>query len=147
MCSMLDYACPIWQPRLSVQQQDHLHDSVQQWALQTITSSSDYELHCVVLDVEPILTCLGWLARTFFCHICDPSNRLRRLLSQSCSFHIINKLLAPRTFLCFDWRTTRFLNLFFLPCTLSNCINYSVTVNNFFLPSLWAAIYNNYIII
>jgi hypothetical protein len=118
--SVLDYACPVWQSSLTVRQQDRLHDSIQRRALQIITSSSDYELQCVVLDVEPILMRLDRLARTFFSRICDPSDRLHRLLSPSRSSYIINKLRAPLyIFPCFNCRTTRFLNSF-LPYALSN---------------------------
>lgn len=38
---------------------------MQRRALQNVTSSSDYKMQCVVLDVEPILMRLDRLNRTF----------------------------------------------------------------------------------
>jgi hypothetical protein len=50
---VLEYGCPVWQSDLTTEQRDRL-ESIQQWALRLISGSSDYEMQCVLFDIEPI---------------------------------------------------------------------------------------------
>ena len=65
----IEYAGPVWQSELINNQRDRL-ESLQRRALKLISNSHDYELHCVIYDIEPIAVRLDNLARQFFHKIC-----------------------------------------------------------------------------
>jgi hypothetical protein len=73
---VLEYACPVWQSGLDVEQRDRL-ESVQRRALHLISGSTDYEAQCVLLDIEPMCFGIDNLARSFFHRICDPADCLK----------------------------------------------------------------------
>ena len=62
---VIEYACPLWQSNLTVEQKHQL-ERVQQRAIYIITDSADYELQCALLDIEPIYLRLDRLTRDFF---------------------------------------------------------------------------------
>ena len=50
---IIEYACPVWQSGLTIEQRDRL-ESIQRRALKLIFSSLDYELYCALYNIEPI---------------------------------------------------------------------------------------------
>jgi hypothetical protein len=76
---VLEYACPVWQSGLTADQRDRL-ESIQRRALCLISGSSDYEMQCVLFDIEPIGVRLDNLARSFFRRIYDQAYCLNYLL-------------------------------------------------------------------
>jgi hypothetical protein len=53
---VLEYACPVWQSGLTVEQRGRL-ESIQWRALHLISGWLDYEIQCVLLDIEPAHQC------------------------------------------------------------------------------------------
>jgi Domain of unknown function (DUF1891) len=49
----IEYACPVWQSGLTIEQRDLL-ESIQRRALKLISDSLDYELYCALYNIEPI---------------------------------------------------------------------------------------------
>ena len=114
---VIDYACPVWQSGLTADQRERL-ESVQRRALRIISGSTDYELQCAVLDVDPVIVRLDSLTRSFFERICRPNDCLYRLIPVPRPTEIIGRLrhtdvLPPPT--C---RTDRFKQSF-LPHALA----------------------------
>jgi hypothetical protein len=68
---VIEHACPVWQWQsgLTAEQKDRL-EAIQRRAMRTITGSDDYELQCVVHNVEPIALRLNSLSRSFFSRMC-----------------------------------------------------------------------------
>jgi hypothetical protein len=96
---VIEYAsCPVWhQSALTVEQRNRL-ETIQRRALYLISGSSDYEMQCVLCDIEPISVRLDNLARSFFYCICNPDDCLHYLLPSerpaetTCKLRQANKL-------------------------------------------------------
>ena len=115
---VLEYACPVWQSSLTVHQRDRL-ESIQRRAVAIITGSSDYEFHCVALDIQPVSVRLDALARSFFRCIDRPDDCLNRLLPAIRSAEITDKLREANRLPLLSCRTKRYANSF-LPFALAN---------------------------
>ena len=77
---VIEYACPVWQSGLTVEQRDRL-ESIQRRALHIISGSSDYELNCVLHDIEPIRVRLDNLTRSFLQRILSRDDCLNHILA------------------------------------------------------------------
>jgi hypothetical protein len=58
---VIEYAAPVWQSSLTLEQRRRLED-LQRRALRIISSSTDYELYCVLYNIEPISVRLNELS-------------------------------------------------------------------------------------
>jgi hypothetical protein len=114
---VLEYACPVWQSGLTVEQRDRL-ESVQRRALHLISGSTDYELQCVLFDIEPMCVRIDNLARAFFYRICDPADCLNYLLPSERSIETVYSL---RHFNHLPFITCR-TNRFFFKIVFTLCI-------------------------
>jgi hypothetical protein len=115
---VIEYACPLWQSSLTGEQKHQL-EHVQQRAVYIITGSSDYELQCALLDIEPIYLRLDRLARSFFDKLCNSDSCLRSLLPPERPFDVTNKLRRSKYFSTFLCHTERYKRSF-LPFAISN---------------------------
>jgi hypothetical protein len=115
---VLEYACPVWQSGLTVEQRDRL-ETVQRRALHLISGSTDYELQCVLLNIEPICVRLEALSRSFFRHICDPADCLNCLLPNERTTETVTKLRNFNAFPGITCRTNHYAKSF-LPYSLNN---------------------------
>ena len=115
---VLEYACPVWQSGLTVEQRDRL-ESVQRRALRLISGSTDYELQCVLFGIEPISVRIDNLTRAFFYCICDTADCLNYLLSSERSIETAYSLRHVNHLPFITCRNNRFLKSF-LPYALSN---------------------------
>ena len=114
---VLEYGCPVWQSGLTAEQRDRL-ESIQRRALRLISGSSDYEMQCALFDIEPIGVRLDNLARSFFCHICDPVDCLHYLLPNERSSEVVRRLRQPNLLPGVICRTNRYFKSF-LPYALN----------------------------
>lgn len=116
--SVIEYACPVWQSSLTADQRNRL-ESIQRRAVRIISGSSDYELYCVLYELEPIAVRLDRLAQTTFLRLCNPSDCLHRLIPVRQSTETLDKLRYKSQLSNFFCRTERFKNSF-LPYALSH---------------------------
>ena len=72
-------ACPVCQSGLTVEQRE-VHSAAGAAYYMIISGSSDYELNCVLHDIEPIKVRLDNLARSFFQRILNRDDCLNYLL-------------------------------------------------------------------
>jgi hypothetical protein len=91
---IIEYACPVWQSGLTVEQRDRL-ESIQRRALKLISNSLDYELYCALYNTEPISVRLDNLARSFFRRICCDNDCLNYLLPCRRPTELLHKLRRP----------------------------------------------------
>ena len=115
---VIEYACPVWQSGLTVEQRDRL-ESIQRRALNIISGSSDYELNCVLYDIEPVKVRLDNLARSFFQRILNRDDCLNYLLPSERPAEIVDRLRQSNKLPGVTCRTERFLKSF-LPYALNN---------------------------
>ena len=99
-------------------QRDRL-ESLQQRAVRVIPNSNDYELCCVLYDIEPISVRLDNLTRLFFKRMCSNHDCLHYLVPDQRSVDILSKLRQPNTLPGILCRIERFLKSF-LPYALTN---------------------------
>jgi hypothetical protein len=109
--SVIEYACPVWQSGLTIQQRDRL-EAIQRRAFAIISGSSDYELHCALFDIEPISVRLDNLARSFFQRVSSPNDCLHKLLPEPRQQDITNKLRLTTSLPCPRFRTSRYQHSF-----------------------------------
>ena len=115
---IIEYACPVWQSSLTVDQLDRL-EVLQRRAMKILSGSDDYELYSVIYNIEPIYVRLDTLARSFFNRMSQPTDCLFRLLPTERNTETINRLRRATRLPTFQCRTTRFFNSF-LPYALRN---------------------------
>jgi hypothetical protein len=115
---VIEYAAPVWQSSLTLEQRRRLED-LQRRALRIISSSTDYELYCVLYNIEPISVRLNELAKSFFHRICTPGDCLNRLIPNERPIELNLKLRQSNKLPCLLCRTNRFYNSF-LPYSLNN---------------------------
>ena len=86
---VIEYACPVWQSGLTVEQRGRL-ESIQRRALHIISGSLDYELNCVIYDIETVSARLDNLTRSFFNRISGSGDCLNYLLPPERPAEVIN---------------------------------------------------------
>ena len=79
---VIEYACPVWQSSLTVDEQRKL-DAIQKRAIMIISGSNDYEFNCSLYDLELMQTRLDKLSRKFYSKILQPNDCLNKLLPPS----------------------------------------------------------------
>jgi hypothetical protein len=114
----IEYAAPVWQSSLTLEQRRRLED-LQRRALRIISSSVDYELYCVLYNIEPVSVRLNELAKSFFHRICTPGDCVNRLIPNERPIELNLKLRQSNKLPCLLCRTNRFYHLF-LPYSLNN---------------------------
>ena len=107
----IEYACPVWQSGLTNDQRDRL-ESLQRRALKLISNSYDYELYCVIYDIEPIAVRLDNLARQFFYKICRSTDCINYLLPNKRPLDLLNRLRQPNSLPGILCKTNRFYRSF-----------------------------------
>ncbi len=115
---IIEYACPVWQSGLTIEQRDRL-ESLQRRALKLIFNSLDYELYCALYNIEPISVRLDNLACSFFRKICRDNDCLNYLLPCKRPTELLHKLRRPDILPGILTRTNRFYKSF-LPYALNN---------------------------
>lgn len=115
---VLEYACPIWQSSLTAEQRDSL-ENIQRRALRIITNSCDYELQCVILDIEPFYVRTDNLTRSFFNKVQCESDCIHNLLPTERSNIFLSKLRCVNVLPYINCRTNRFYKSF-VPHSLRN---------------------------
>ena len=115
---VIEYACPVWQSGLTVEQRDQL-ETIQRRAMCIITGSRDYELQCALLDVEPISVRLNGLASAFFRRICNTTDCINHLLPSERQTEMIHKLRNANKLPGIICRTERYFKSF-IPYALRN---------------------------
>ena len=115
---VIEYACPVWQSGLTVEQRGRL-ETIQRRALYIISGSLDYELNCVLFDIETISARLETLARSFFERISCPVDCLNYLLPTERPPELTNRLRRANKFPGVKCRTDRYFKSF-LPYALQN---------------------------
>jgi hypothetical protein len=68
---MVEYACPVWQSSLSVDEQRQL-EAVQKRAIFIVSGSCDYEFYCSLYNLELIQTQLDNLSHKFYYKTLQP---------------------------------------------------------------------------
>ena len=91
---VIEYACPVWQSGLTVEQRGRL-ESIQRRALHIISGSLDYELNCVIYDIETVSARLDNLTRSFLKCISGSDDCLNYLLPPERPAEVINRLRQP----------------------------------------------------
>ena len=114
----IEYACPVWQSGLTNDQRDRL-ESLQQRALKLISNSYDYELYCVLYDIEPIAVRLDNLARQFFYKICRSTDCINYLLPNKRPTELLNRLRQPNSLPGILCKTNRYYRSF-IPYAIQN---------------------------
>lgn len=107
----IEYACPVWQSGLTIEQRDRL-ESLQRRALQIISNSHDYELYCAIYDIEPIAVRLDNLARLFFDKICRSNDCINYLLPSKRPSELLDRLRQPNSLPGILCKTNRFYKSF-----------------------------------
>ena len=117
---VIEYACPVWQSGLTVEQRGRL-ETIQRRALYIISGSLDYdyELSCVLFDIETVSTRLETLTRSFFERISSPVDCLNYLLPTERPPELINRLRRANKLPGVKCRTDRYFKSF-LPHALQN---------------------------
>ena len=115
---VIEYASPLWSSSLTGEQTRQL-ECIQNRALYIITGSNDYDLQCVLLDIEQIPVRLERLARDFFQKICQPDSCLRGLLPPDRPTDVINRLRRCNELPTIKCRTNRFSKSF-IPYSLAH---------------------------
>ena len=117
---VIEYACPVWQSGLTVEQRGRL-ETIQRRALYIISGSLDYdyELSCVLFDIETVSTRLETLTRSFFERISSPVDCLNYLLPTERPPELINRLRRANKLPGVKCRTDRYFKSF-LPHALHN---------------------------
>jgi hypothetical protein len=112
---VIEYACPVWQSGLTAEQKYRL-EAIQRRAMRrpTITASDDYELKCVVHNVEQIALHLKSLSIGRFLIACVT---LMTVFTAYC--RLSDKLRHSNKFPLYLCRIEKFKNSF-LPFALSN---------------------------
>ena len=90
---LLEYACPVWQSGLTIDQRSRL-ESIQRRALHLhiISSSLDYELNCTLCDIETISSRLDNLTKLFINRISCSADCLNHLLPSERPAEVIDRL-------------------------------------------------------
>ena len=114
---ILEYACPVWQSGLTEQHRQRL-EAIQRRAFRIISGSTDYDLQCVVYDIEPVSIRLQNLTRSFFDRINVEHDCLHWLLPPSRSSYI-DSLRTFNKLPLIKCRTQRYKQSF-LPYSLAN---------------------------
>ena len=115
---VIEYACPVWQSGLTVEQRGRL-ESIQRRALHIISGSLDYELNCGLHDIEPISVRLDNLTRSFFKRISRRDDCLNYLLPSERPAEVVDRLRQPDKLPGIICRTERYFKSF-LPHALNN---------------------------
>jgi hypothetical protein len=115
---VIEYACPVWQSGLTLEQRDRI-ESLQRRALKLISNSHDYEFYCVLYNIEPIAVRLDNLARLFFLKICRETDCVHYLLPNKRSAEVRDKLRHSEHLPGILCRTNRFYKSF-IPHALNN---------------------------
>ncbi len=116
--SVIEYACPVWQSSLTIEQRDRL-ESVQRRAIRIISGSSDYELYCTIYGIEPLSVRLNELTKSMFNRICRPTDCLHFILPSSRPHEALSRLRFYRRFSNILCRTERYSKSF-LPYSLTS---------------------------
>ena len=114
---IIEYACPVWQSGLTEEHRQRL-EAIQRRAFRIISGSTDYDLQCVVYDIEPVSIRLQNLTRSFFDRINEKHDCLHWLLPPSCS-NYTDRLRTFNKLPLIKCRTQRFKQSF-LPYSLAN---------------------------
>ena len=89
--SVIDFASPVWQSSLTTDQRHQL-ELIQRRALRIISGSPDYELYCVLYDIDPISVRLDNLARSMFQRLCRPDDCLHNIIPARCQCDALTRL-------------------------------------------------------
>ena len=111
-------ACPVCQSGLTVEQRE-VHSAAGAAYYMIISGSSDYELNCVLHDIEPIKVRLDNLARSFFQRILNRDDCLNYLLPSERPAEIVDRLRQSNKLPGVTCRTERYFKSF-LPYALNN---------------------------
>ena len=114
---IIEYACPVWQSALTEEHRQRL-EAIQRRALRIISGSADYDLQCVVYDIEPVSVRLQNVTRSFFDRINEKHDCLHWLLP-SIRSNYIDRLRTFNKLPLIKCRTQRFKQSF-LPYSLAN---------------------------
>ena len=114
---IIEYACSVWQSGLMEEHRQRL-EAIQRRALRIISGSTDYDLQCVVYDIEPVSVRLQNLTRSFFDRINEKHDCLHWLLP-SIRSNYIDRLRTFNKLPLIKCRTQRFKQSF-LPYSLAN---------------------------
>jgi ribonucleases P/MRP protein subunit RPP40 len=114
---IIEYACPVWQSGLTEEHRQRL-EAIQRRAFRIISGSTDYELQCVINDIEPVSVRLQNLTRSFFDRINEEHDCLHWLLPPRRPTYI-DRLKTCNKLPLIKCRTQRF-KMSFLPYALDN---------------------------
>jgi hypothetical protein len=109
--------CPVWQSGLTEEHRQRL-EAIQRRAFRIISGSTDYDLQCVVYDIEPVSVRLQNLTRSFFDRINEKHDCLHWLLPPSRSNYTV-RLRTCNKLPLIKCRTQSFKQSF-LPYSLAN---------------------------